>query len=391
MPSKAARGHGEPRIRLADLRWCLNSRSFDRVAEEPLWTAHQRSSCQCEFETLSDLHAEFQLISFCESLPAWSLPRHFLDLYLMLPLSPLVDGDFCGASAAGSQGLHPRARGVLTVWDCAAGSAVVRSLGRQLRLSSCTTPRNLALLERPRGAPEPPLVPPRLPASRPATDLAADARSRHSGITAAIGVRAARELGEPSRLPYSSCPCRGPNAGLVGLAAVSQHEDPRRRAALGLAAPRQPKARMTALSRAPIHPRRLPQTPIPRWPALQRQRRWTEVAGSAVWNTLLAGRRRTSRQGAPMWCWWPAEARHRSRAAGSCAVCEAGASGAGLRAGRTRPSSASAVRAGRTCQCPVRDAENAARGDSPGSARRISPLEEGGGPEVAAVAWSREP
>ena len=162
MPSKAPHAVTVSRgsVKL-DLHWCLNSRCFDRVAEEPLWTARQRFQLSgCEFETLSDLHAlEFQLISLCEDLRRGACrEKHFLDLYLMLrALDPLVDWeDFCARQR--EQGVLKVCINVLavflTVWDCAAEfPGVVRSLGRRLRLVELHDAEEaLALLERPRGS-----------------------------------------------------------------------------------------------------------------------------------------------------------------------------------------------------------------------------------------------
>ena len=161
MPSKAPHAITVSRgaIKL-DLHWCLNSRSFGRVAEEGLWAARQRFQLSgCAFETLSDLHAlEFQLLSLCEDLRRGACrEKHFLDLYFMLrALDPHLDWeDFCARQR--EQGVLKASINVLavffTVWECAAEfPRVVRSLVQRLRLVELhDSAEALALLERPRG------------------------------------------------------------------------------------------------------------------------------------------------------------------------------------------------------------------------------------------------
>jgi hypothetical protein len=161
-PAKAPHGvtvrRGETRL---DLHWCLNSRSFSRVAEESIWAARQRFQLAGqEFETLGDEHGlAFLLVSLCEDLRRGACrAKHLLDLYLMLRvLDPRLDWEsFCKQQER--QGVLKAEVNVLAVflalWGCAAElPGAARAFARRRRLVELSDAGEaLALMERPRGS-----------------------------------------------------------------------------------------------------------------------------------------------------------------------------------------------------------------------------------------------
>ena len=146
-----------------DLHWCLNSRSFGRVAEQSLWTARRRYQLSGhDFETLSDEDTlAFLLVSLCEDLRRGACrTKHFLDLYMMLrALDAQIDWERFVVRQR-EQGVLKPSINVLAVffalWGCAAEfPGAARALhGRRRLVELRDAEEALALMERPRGSAE---------------------------------------------------------------------------------------------------------------------------------------------------------------------------------------------------------------------------------------------